>query len=79
MELTALSYDGSLPELVELMSQGFGETALRRGIRGGLVELSVCGRQFSAQLVNYVRNSPLQWLCAADVFAGLFPHATART
>jgi hypothetical protein len=74
MELAALSYRGSLPEVVELTSQGLGEIILRRGVRGGLVELSVCGRKFSAQLVNYVDNSPLQWMRAVDVFAALFPH-----
>jgi hypothetical protein len=68
-----------LPEVVELTSQGLGEIALRRGIRGGLVELCVCSRQFSAHLVNYLENSPLQWVRAADVFAALFPYATATT
>jgi hypothetical protein len=79
IKLAALSYNGSLPELVELTSRGAGEIALRVGVRGGLVELSVCGRKFSAQLVNFVENSPLQWLRAVDVFAALFPHATATT
>jgi predicted LPLAT superfamily acyltransferase len=79
MRLSALSFNGTLPEVVELTSEGFGEIALRRGIRGGLVELCVCSRQFSAHLVHHCENSPLQWLRAADVFAALFPYATGTT
>jgi hypothetical protein len=79
MRLCAVSFQGTLPEVVELTSRGFGEICLRRGIRGGLVELSVCGRQFSAHLANHMENSPLQWIRAADVFAALFPYPTPTT
>lgn len=77
MKIQALSYNGFLPEVVELTSRGLGEFALREGFEKGVVELSICGQQFSAHLVDYHQNSPLQWVRAADVFAALFPYAAA--
>jgi hypothetical protein len=78
IELTAASLDGSPAVLVEMIAKTFfGEFGLRRGLAGSQVKLDVCGRQFCARIANQMKNSPILWLEAADVFAGLFPRVAS--
>jgi len=74
IELKTVSYDRSVPVLVELKAcSWFGETGLRMGFPKGVVELNVCGRQFRARLAGQPKNSPLHHIHASDAFAALFP------
>jgi hypothetical protein len=72
--LQVLSFDGAIPAFVELTPDGdSSEIAFRVGFGRSHLKLSVGGRQFTARIARRLKNTPLLWLHAADVFAGLFP------
>ena len=72
--LQATSFDGAIPAFVELKpDSGSSEIAFRVGFSVRRLKLSVRGRQFSARIARRLKNTPLLWLHASDVFAGLFP------
>jgi Family of unknown function (DUF5681) len=58
----------------EILDAYVGSELERRGTESdGEVELSVCSRRFYARVAQRMNNSPMQWLAASEVFAGVFP------
>jgi hypothetical protein len=75
--LQAASFDGAIPAFVELTPDSdSSELAFRVGFSHSHLQLSVGGREFSARIARRLKNTPLLWLHASDVFAGLFPAET---
>jgi hypothetical protein len=71
--LQLASFDGAIPAFVELTPDSdSSEIAFRVGFGRSHLKLSVGGRQFTARIARRLKNTPLLWLHASDVFAGLF-------
>jgi hypothetical protein len=72
--LQAASFDGAIPALVELTPDSDqSEIAFRVGFTRSYLNISVGNKEFTARIARRLKNAPLLWLHAADVFAGLFP------
>jgi hypothetical protein len=74
VRLQAVSLDGIPPAFVEMIPRSdFAEIAVRVGFSRSHVTLRVCGREFSIGIARQLKNTPILWLDASDLFAGLFP------